>query len=57
MGVVIVEQRIENFPHSTFPKQQGEPDNNKMQKIHKLAATNAASVKTTTKEAVWLLLK
>ena len=39
-----MEQIIEIFPHSTFPKQQGEPYYDKMQKIFKLAATNAASV-------------
>ena len=42
-----VEQYIESFPNSTFPKQEGEPTYSKIKIIHKLAAENAASVKTT----------
>jgi len=47
MTEITVEQYIESFPHSTFPKQEGEPTYEKIQAIHKLAAANAASVETT----------
>jgi len=42
-----IEQYIESFPNSTFPKQEGEPTYQKIKTIHKLAAENAASVETT----------
>ena len=42
-----IEQCIESFPHSTFPKIEGEPTYEKIKQIHKLAAENAASVETT----------
>ena len=42
-----IEQHIESFPHSTFPKIDGEPTHNTIKQTHKLAAENAASVETT----------
>ena len=42
-----IEQYIESFPNSTFPKQEGEPTYEKIKTIHKLAAENTASVETT----------
>ena len=47
MGDITVEQYIESFLHTIFPKQLGEPNYKKIQKIHKLAAANAALVETT----------
>ena len=47
MTEITTEQHIESFPHSIFPKQEGEPTYKKMQTIHKLAAANASSVETT----------
>ena len=47
MTKITIDQYIENFPHPTFPKQEGEPTYNKIQTMHKLAAANAASVETT----------
>ena len=43
----IIEQYIESFPNSTFPKIEGEPTYEKIKQIHKLAAENAASIETT----------
>ena len=42
-----IEQYIESFPNSTFPKQEGEPTYEKIKIIHTLAAENAASIETT----------
>ena len=42
-----IEQYVESFPNSTFPKQEGELIYEKIKLIHKLAAENAASVETT----------
>ena len=47
MTEITAEQCIESFPHSTFPKQEGEPTYKKTQIIHKLVARNALSVETT----------
>ena len=47
MGVDSVDQIIERFTRSTFPKQHGEPNYDKIHNMHKLAATDAASIKTT----------
>ena len=41
-----IEQYIESFPNSKFPKQGGEPTYEKIKLIHKLAAENVASVET-----------
>ena len=46
MTEIAVEQCIESFPHSTFPKQE-ELTYEKTQTIHKLAAANASTVETT----------
>ena len=47
MTEITIEQYIESFPHSTFPKQEGESSYEKIQATHKLAAANASSVETT----------
>ena len=44
MGVDIVEKFIESFPYSTFPKQNGDSNYNKIQTIYKLAETDLSSV-------------
>ena len=46
MADITIEQCIESFPHSSFPKQEGEPTYEKIQAMHKLAAANASSVET-----------
>ena len=40
MGVGSVENIIKSFPHSTFPKQHGDPNYDKIQTIHNLVATD-----------------
>ena len=42
-----VEEIIEKFPRSTFLKQHGEPNYDKIKTIHKLVATYAASLEKT----------
>ena len=46
MGADRVEQLIESLPHSIFSKQHGELNHNKIQTVHKLASTDAASAET-----------
>ena len=47
IGVDSVEKIIESFSLSTFPKQHEEPNYDKIQTIHNLSATDAASIETT----------
>ena len=47
MGAESLEEIIESFTHSMFPKQHREPNCNKIQQTHKLAGTDAASVEIT----------
>ena len=47
MTEITIEQCIKSFPHSAFPKQEGEPTYNKIQAMHKLAAANTSSIETT----------
>jgi len=42
-----IEQYIESFSNSTFPKIEDEPTYEKIKQIHKLAAENTASIETT----------
>ena len=47
MKELTVDQYIESFPNSSFPKQDGEPTYDKVKHIQRLAAENTASVETT----------
>ena len=47
IGDITVKQYIESFLHTIFPKQLGELNYKKIQKMHRLAVANAASVETT----------
>ena len=47
MADLTVDKLIENFPNSSFPKQEGKPTYEKIKTKHKLAAENVASIDTT----------
>ena len=42
-----IEQYVESFPNSTFPKIKGESMHNKIKLMHKLVPENAASIEST----------
>ena len=47
MNSISVETYIESFPHTTIPKQLGEPTRDKIRTVYELLSSNTSSIEST----------